>query len=165
MNAQIQILFLMIAGWINRHQQAIIEYLQEENRILLEQLGGKPRRFTDAQRIRLARKAKYVGRRNLLALPTVVPPDTLLRWFRMLVARKWAYPRKASPGRPPVKPEVEKLVLKLMEDNPSWASDSIVGALANLHIQISDSTVDNIRKRNEIPPAPERVKQTTWRQF
>jgi hypothetical protein len=54
MNAQIQMLFLMIAGWVNRHQQAIIEYLQEENRILLDQLGGKPRRFTDAQRIRLA---------------------------------------------------------------------------------------------------------------
>ena len=60
---------------------------------------------------------------------------------------------------------MEKLVLKLMEDNPSWGSDRIVGALANLHFQLSDSTVDNIRKRNGIPSAPERVKQTTWRQF
>jgi hypothetical protein len=42
MNAQIQILFLMIGGWVNRHQQAIIEYLQEENRILLQQLGVSP---------------------------------------------------------------------------------------------------------------------------
>ena len=58
MNAQIQILFLMVAGWVNRHQQAIIEYLQEENRVLLKQLGGKPKRFTDAQRIGLARKAQ-----------------------------------------------------------------------------------------------------------
>ena len=165
MNVQLQILFLMIVGWVNRHQQAIIEYLQEENRILLEQLGGKPKRWTDAQRLRLARKAKLVGRRRLLALGTLVTPDTLLRWFRRLVARKWTYPRKAGPGRPSVKPEVEKLVLKLMEDNPSWGSDRIVGALANLHIQISDSTVDNIRKRNGIPSAPERVKQTTWRQF
>ena len=79
MNAQIQILFLMIAGRVNRHQQAIIEYLQEENRVLLEQLGGKPKRFTDAQRLRLARKAKSVGRRKLLALGTIVTPDTLLR--------------------------------------------------------------------------------------
>ena len=79
MNVQLQIFFLMIAGWVNRHQQAVIEYLQEENRILLEQLGGKPRRFTDAQRIVLARKAKTVGRRRLLVLGTIVTPDTLLR--------------------------------------------------------------------------------------
>jgi hypothetical protein len=54
---------------MNRHQQAVIEYLQEENRILLEQLGGKPKRFTDVQRIRLARKTKLVGRRRLGKLP------------------------------------------------------------------------------------------------
>jgi putative transposase len=60
MNLQLQILFLMIAGWVNRRQQAVIEYLQEDNRILLEQLGGKPRRFSDAQRRRLARKAKPI---------------------------------------------------------------------------------------------------------
>jgi hypothetical protein len=113
----------------------------------------------------LARKAKPIGRRKLLDLGTLVTPDTLLRWFRLLVARKWTYPNKAAPGRPSVDPEVEKLVLKLMEENPSWGSDRIVGALANLHIQFSDSTVDNIRKRNGIPPAPERVRQTTWRQF
>jgi putative transposase len=64
-----------------------------------------------------------------------------------------------------VDPEVEKLVLKLMEKNPSWGSDRIVGASANLHYEISDSTVDNIRRRNGIEPAPQRAKHTTWRQF
>src|SRR5450432_1704744 len=77
---------------MSRHQQAVIEYLQEENRILLEQLGGKPKRFTEAQRIRLARKAKLVGRRRLGKLATFVTPDTLLRWFRVLVAKKWTFP-------------------------------------------------------------------------
>jgi hypothetical protein len=57
---QLQFLLISLAGWMSQHQQAVIEYLQEENRILLEQLGGKPKRFTDAQRIRLARKAKLV---------------------------------------------------------------------------------------------------------
>jgi hypothetical protein len=65
--------------WVNRHQQAVIEYLQEENRVLLEQLAGKPKRFTDAQRIRLARKARSVGRRRLGQLVTIVTPDALLR--------------------------------------------------------------------------------------
>ena len=155
----------MVTGWVNRQQQAVIEYLREENRILLEQLGGKPKRFTDAQRIGLARKAKMVGRRQLKALSTVITPDTLLRWFRVLIARKWTYAKKTGPGRPAVEPELEKLVLRLMSENPSWGSDRIVGALANLHYEISDSTVDNIRKRNGIPPAPERRKNTTWRQF
>src|ERR1022692_4662919 len=85
---------------MSRHQQAVIEYLQEENRILLEQLGGKPKRFTDAQRIRLAHKAKLVGRRRLGKLATLVTPDTLLRWFRVLVAKKWTFPRTNPLGRP-----------------------------------------------------------------
>ena len=68
LNAQLQFLFLMVAGWVNRQQQAVIVYLQEENRILLEQLGGKPKRLTKIQRIRLTRKAKVVGRRRLQAL-------------------------------------------------------------------------------------------------
>jgi hypothetical protein len=38
---------------------------------------------------RLARKAKVIGRRRLKAPITVVAPDTLLRWFRVLIARKW----------------------------------------------------------------------------
>ena len=61
---QLQFLLIAVAGWMSRPQQAVIEYLQEENRIPLEQLGGKPKGFTDAQRIRLARKAKLVGRRR-----------------------------------------------------------------------------------------------------
>src|ERR1022692_2829322 len=74
---QLQFLLIAVAGWMSRHQQAVIEYLQEENRILLEKLGGKPKRFTDAQRIRLARKAKLVDRRRLGKLATLVTPDTL----------------------------------------------------------------------------------------
>ncbi len=77
---------------MNRHQQAVIEYLQAENWILLEQLGGKPRRFTDAQRLRLARKAKVIGRRRLGQMATIVTPDTLLRWFRVLAQNQPGIP-------------------------------------------------------------------------
>lgn len=150
---------------MNRHQQAVIDFLQEENRILLEQLGGKPRRFTDAQRLRLARKAKVIGRRRLGQIATIVTPDTLLRWFRVLVARKWTFASTQALGRPPVSLELEKLVLKLLRDNPTWGSNRIVGALDNLGYTVSDSTVDNIRSRNGIEPAPVRGKHTTWRRF
>src|SRR5271169_913715 len=113
---QLQFLLIAVAGWMSRPQQAVIEYLQEENRILLEQLGGKPKGFTDAQRIRLARKAKLVGRRRLGRLATLVTPDTLLRWFRALIAKKWTFTRTNPIGRPPVDPKLEKLVIKLIQE-------------------------------------------------
>ena len=162
---QLQFLLISVAGWMSRHQQAVIDYLQEENRILLEQLGGKPKRFTDAQRIRLARKAKRVGRRRLGKLATLVTPDTLLRWFRVLIAKKWTFARTNPVGRPSVEAELEKLVITLLQENPTWGSKRIVGALANLGFKVSDSTVDNIRQRNGLDPAPLRGKSTSWHQF
>jgi len=80
MNAlPLQFLILIFAGWVNRHQQDVIDYLQEENRALREQLGRKRLRFTDQQRRRLAAKAKKVGRKGLLQIETLVTPGTLLR--------------------------------------------------------------------------------------
>jgi len=133
--------------------------------VLLEQLGGKPKRFTDAQRMRLARSAKALGRHRLGQLSTIVTPDTLLRWFRVLIAKKWTYARTNPLGRPGVTPELEKLVLKLIEQNPTWGSNRIVGALDNLGCTLSDSTIDNIRQRHGFDPAPVRRKTTTWRSF
>src|ERR1035438_3724492 len=150
---------------MSRHQQAVIDYRQEENRILLEQLGGKPKRFTDAQRIRLARKAKPVGRRRLGKLATLVTPDTLLRWFRVLIAKKWTFARTKPVGRPSVEAELEKLVITLLQENPTWGSKHIVGALANLRFKMNDSTVDNILHRNGLDPAPLRGQSTSWHPF
>jgi hypothetical protein len=66
----------------------VIEYLREENRVLKERLGGRRIRFTDAERSRLARKAHALGRKGLDELQTLVTPDTLLRWYREMVAFK-----------------------------------------------------------------------------
>jgi hypothetical protein len=110
-------------------------------------------------------QSKAVGRRHLGQIATIVTPDTLLRWFRALVARKWTSARTNSVGRPPVDPELEKLVLKLIQENPSWGSNRIVGALDNLGYTLCDSTIDNIRRRNGFDPAPVRDKNTTWRRF
>ena len=83
---QIQFLMLIFAGWVNRSQREVIAYLKEENRVLHEQLGNKRLLLTDAQRRRLAAKAKLVGRRGLFEIDTLVTPDTLLRWYRTLIA-------------------------------------------------------------------------------
>ena len=99
------LLVIALAGWVNRHQQAVIDYLIEENRVLKEQLEGQRLRFTDEQRIRLSAKAKALGRQLLDELETLVTPDTLLAWHRKLIAQKWTYARK-GPGRPRIAQEI-----------------------------------------------------------
>ena len=84
-----QFLVVAVAGWINQQPRDVIDSLQEENRVLREQLGPGRLRFTDAQRRRRAAQAKRLGRRGLRDLHTLVTPDTLLRWHRQLIARQY----------------------------------------------------------------------------
>ena len=165
MNLRFHFMINIVAGWVNRHQQAVIESLAEERQILIEQLGGRPKAFNNSQRIRLARKAKELGRRALFGISPIVTPDTLLRWYRNLVAAKWTFKSERNKGRPRINPDVEQLVLRMLEENPQWGSDRIVGALSNLGIRITDTTVDNIRKRNGFEPAPLRELKTNWDTF
>ena len=137
------LLVISLAGWLNRQQQSIIDYLIEENRVLKEQLGDRRLRFTDRQRRRLAVKAKAVGREDLYQLDTLVTPDTLLAWHRKLIAQKWTYPRR-RPGRPSINQELTELVVRIARENQSWGYDRIQGALSNLGYKISASSVGNI---------------------
>jgi hypothetical protein len=108
----LHLLLMMFAGWVNRHQLDMIDYLQEENRVLKERLGGRRIHFTDAERRRLARKAYALGRKVLNELETLVTPDTLLRWHRQLVASKWNYTQRRGPGRPHVMQTIVDLILR-----------------------------------------------------
>jgi len=110
----------MVAGWLQSEQQAVIEYLKEENRVLLEQMSGKRLRFTDGQRRRLARRGKLVGRRGLHDLGCIVTPDTILRWYRQLVAEKYDGSKRRGPGRPRTANELRALIVSMAIDNPSW---------------------------------------------
>ena len=83
-----QLLLVSLAGWLNREQQAVVEYLRTENQILKEALGRKRIVLNDDQRRRLAVKGKILGRKALLKIATIVTPDTILRWHRQLVAAK-----------------------------------------------------------------------------
>jgi hypothetical protein len=84
-----RLLLISIAGWLGQQQRDVIDYLQEENRVLRQQLGNKRLRLSDDQRRRLAVKAKKLGRRILREVATIVTPDTLLAWHRKLIARKY----------------------------------------------------------------------------
>ncbi len=102
------------AGWVNRRQQEVVDYLMEENRVLREQLDRQLRggriRFTDDQRRRLAAKGKLLGRKLLHEYACLVTPDTILRWYRKLVARKYDGSARRGPGRPSKPPGTAALV-------------------------------------------------------
>lgn len=101
----LQLLLATFAGWVNRRQARVIEYLLEENRVLKEQLRGRQLRLTDDQRRRLAAKGRILGRRLLALLATIVTPDTILRWHRRLIAATWTYATRRV-GRPGIMKEI-----------------------------------------------------------
>jgi len=107
-----------------------------------------------------------MGIKALKEISCIVKPETILKWFRKLVAKKFdgSSCRKTF-GRPPISIELERLIIQFAEENRSWGHDRIAGALSNLGYKISDRTVGNVLKRNGIPPAPERDQDTTWATF
>jgi hypothetical protein len=127
-----QLLLVILAGWVNRQQQQIIDFQQTEIDVLKEKLGKRRLILNNDQRRRLAVKGKVLGRKVLQQIGTLFTPDTILRWHRELVARKWDYSdrREKKPGRPPTSEEITPLVLQMARENPSWGYDRIVGALA-----------------------------------
>jgi len=148
---------------VNRHQQDVIGYLQEENRALREQLGEKRLRFTDRQRRRLAGKAKAIGRKRLFEIGTLVTPDTLLRWYRDLIAKKYDGSKNRRSGRPRTEPEIEELVLRMARDNLRWGYTRIRGALHNLGHEIARNTIERILFENGFEPS--REKGMSWETF
>src|SRR5215470_16893857 len=161
----LQFLLSALAGWFNQQQRDIIDYLQEENRILREQIGARRLRFTDDQRRRLAAKARTLGRRLLREVASVVTPDTLLAWHRTLIAAQYDGSTRRGPGRPPIMNEIRALIVRMATENRSWGYTRIHGALANLHHEVSRGTIANALREQGLEPAPERLKTTTWSDF
>ena len=159
-----EFILLCLAGWINREQQTVIEYLQEEIRVLKEIHGKRPR-FKDRQRRRLAAKARKLRFSRLKEIANLATPQTLLRWFRTLVARKYDSSQKRRVGRPRTKKEIAELVVRMATENQRWGYTRIRDALDNLGHEISRDTVANILKEGGIEPAPERGPHTTWADF
>jgi transposase InsO family protein len=157
-----RILLVALAGWVNRHQLDVIEYLREENRVLKEQLAGRRLRLTDAQRRRLASRGHALGRSMLAHVTTLVTPDTILRWHRQLIARKWTTARRGV-GRPGVLPAIRQLTVRMARENPTWGYRRIQGALKNLGHRAARSTIAAILQDHGISPVPDRP--TSWRTF
>jgi putative transposase len=154
-----------ITGTVDQELLLRNEYLVAENRILKAQLNTRLR-LSDVERSTLGEIAHRVGRKALADIANAARPDTILGWYRKLVARKFDGSKaRRSPGRPRVDAEIEQLIIRMAKENRGWGYDRIVGALANLGHAVADQTVGNVLRRHGIPPAPERKHTTTWTAF
>ena len=158
----LQLVLAALTGWLDRQEQEVLRYLIEENRLLRRQLRGRRLQLTDDDRRRLAVCAYRLSRRKLSEIATIVTPDTLLRWHRQLVARKWTYATTRG-SRRGVLAEIERLVVRMAEENPSWGYTRIQGALQNVGHRVGRSTIARILKAHGLPPVPERP--TSWQTF
>ncbi len=94
----------------------------------------------------------------------MITPQTLLRWHRELVRRKWTYGRGRKPGRPRVDPEIVQLILRLARENPRWGCIRIQGELRRLGIRVGATTIRRLLRRAGLGPAPIRT-GPTWSEF
>src|SRR5687768_11222748 len=142
-------LLAYVTGLVNQQLLLQNEYLAAENRILRAHLPSRLR-LSDPERSTLAEIGKRLGRKALKDVACVAKPDTILAWYRRLVAKKFDGSKSRSyPGRPRISREVTDLIVQMAKDNSGWGYDRIVGALANLgHVAWSH---------------PRRRRRTLWR--
>ncbi|MGF1484930.1 MAG: hypothetical protein ACFBZ8_11265 [Opitutales bacterium] len=160
----------MMAGWMNRQQQRVIEYLVEENRVLREQLDihakGKRIRFNAGQRRRLAEKGRRLRRKVLMEIATLVTPETIYAWHRKFVAMKFA-PKGRDHSAAHARREARNaLIIKLATENAGWGYTRIQGVMQSLgwH-KLSTSTIGEVLREAGIRPSPERGSRLDWKTF
>ena len=159
-------LLAMLAGWINRQQTDVIDYLKAENQILREKLGKKRILLDDSQRRRLAILGKKLGRKLLGEVCFSFSPDTVLLWHRKLVARKYDGSRHRSKyGRPRISDYLRNLIISMSRDNKHLGCRKLCGYLKYLGLKVSPATISRIRKEHGIDPSPKRPERTSWNEF
>jgi hypothetical protein len=153
-----------LAGWMNRQQQQVIDYLRTENLVLREKLGKKRLILNESQKCRLATAAMKLGKDLLRQFGTLFSPDTLLRWNRRFIARKYDGSGKRGPA-PKKANSVRKLVLEMAESNPSWGYGRIYGELRKLGYDVHWQTVRRIMLDAGLLPDPDKPYKSTWKTF
>jgi putative transposase len=158
-------LFLRRVLGLLRSDQRMAAEVELENVVLRHQLVILRRQvkrpvYRASDRAFLAASSRLLRREVWGAF--LVRPETLLRWHRQLVARKWTRPHR-PPGRPALDPEVRELILRLGRENPRWGYMRIRGELLKLGIRVSATTIATVLRRAGLGPAPRRG--PTWGQF
>jgi putative transposase len=129
---------------------------------VLRRKTGRPK-FTARDRVLLAAVSRALPRRRWVS-SFLVTPQTLLRWHRTLVRRKWTYGKERTRGRPPIDPQIVELVLRMASENSRWGCVRICGELRKLGIRVGATTIRTLLRRHGLGPAPRRT-GPTWAQF
>jgi putative transposase len=160
---------IAVLGVTNGDKNLEIIILRQQVRILQRKVKSPPR-ISDPERIILATLTDKFShstkdaRHHLYQVMLIFKPDTVLRWHRKLVRRKWTFRRKGNPGRPKISPELEALIVRLAKENTRWGYDKIQGELLKLGHNLSATSVRSVLKRHWITPASQRS-TGTWRSF
>jgi putative transposase len=134
--------------------------LRQQLRVLRRKTG-RPR-FTACDRVLLAAASRVLPRQRWASF--LVTPQTLLRWHRTLVRRKWTYGKQRKSGRPPIDPQTAALVLRMARVNARWGCMRICGELRKLGIRVGATTIRTLLRRHGLGPSPRRL-GPTWAQF
>jgi transposase len=160
--------FITIGRISSLEKDLEILILRQQLSILKRKLNSpiKPNRIEKMTLAVLTNKIKQTSHQSSNKLRDVIrifQPETVLRWHRELVRKKWNFPHKNKGGRPSINKGLENVVLRLARENPRWGYGKIQGELIKLSIKISQSTVRNILDRHGIQPAPVRNGSIGWR--
>ena len=157
-----------LAYCIDKELYKAIGYLSEQVRVLVEHQETQGNRIclTNRQRMRVAAKANRLSRKMLEQCTEMFTTDTIMRWYRELVAQKYDGSRnRTSLGRPQITEEIVNLVIRVKEENHRWGYQKITDQIVYLGFKISKSTVKNILIENRYDPEPDLTVRSTWHEF
>jgi len=154
-----------LAYCVDKELWKAIDYLKEQVQVLKEQQEKDKRiLLNDQQRIRLAAKAKRLTRELLEATTALFTPETVLGWYRKLIAQKYDGSENCrNPGRPKISQEISDLVIRFKKENPHWGYTRIKDYIVHLGYKIGETTVKNILLENGLDPEPDLTRKTTWK--
>jgi putative transposase len=159
------LVFIRLCGWLVLLGRSAAS--KDAELLVLRHEVAVLRRANPGPRLDWADRSVFAALIRLLParprMHRLVTPGTVLRWHRRLVTRKWTYPDRT--GRPPVSAEIAALIGRLATENNGWGYKRIQGELLKLGHRVSASTIRRVLKALNIPPAPQRHTDTTWRQF
>jgi putative transposase len=162
------LLSLVSIGRLSQQEKDLEILLLRRQLAILERKRDKPVKPNRAEKLTLAvltARLRLVTRRPASALRDViriVQPETVLKWHRELVRRKWHQKQQSKGGRPRISQELEDLIVQMAQENRRWGYGKIKGELSKLGFSVSEPTVRNVLKRHHIVPAPERG-SSSWR--
>ena len=150
---------VVLLGRSGERKEVEILVLRHELSVLRRQAGRA--RYAPRDRALLAALSRALPRARWSAFG--VTPETLMRWHRAMVKRRWTYPGRVA-GRPRLDSVLSELIVRLARENPRWGHRRIVGELNKLGLSVSETSVRNLLRCAGIEPAPRRS-GPTWRAF